>query len=614
MSSEEIQSTVVEENQRPVKSEKKAQSRKAAAKTLVLPGTLTVKRLAEVTHISPIDTIKQLMRNGVMASLNQVVDFEVASLVTTAYGIKVRREEDSGIAAGPSPSTVAKTDPSRLVTRPAVVTILGHVDHGKTTLLDAVRKSRITEGEVGGITQHIGAYQVVYKDKEITFLDTPGHEAFTAIRARGARVTDIAVLVVAADDGVMPQTVEALDHAKAAGVTVVVAINKIDKPDADLDKLKRQLGEQGLVLEEWGGDIIVIPISAVSGEGIEELLENILVVAEVADLKADPNRPGSGAVIEAKLDRNRGPVATVLVQNGTLKISDYVLAGTAWGRVKAMVNDLGERVTEATPSMPVEMMGFSTVPEAGDIFVVLPNEKKTREIAEEKLRAKDAERSGTRILSLEEIYTKIDAGEVKELNLIVKADVQGSVEAVCSALQDLETDRAKVRILHAGSGTVTESDVLLASASKAIVIGFATSTQQGVERLAEREGVEIRHYGIIYHVVEQIEKALQGILEATYTESIQGHAEVRVIFSVGKRNNKIAGCMVTDGRLSRAGMLRVIRGREVVHEGSISSLRHFKEEVTEIAAGFECGVAVGGYGDFQEGDVLEAYRREKGKG
>ena len=614
MSLEGQQSTVAEEKKRPVRSEKKAQSRKVAAKTLVLPATLTVKRLAEVTRITPIDTIKQLMRNGIMASLNQVIDFEVASLVTTAYGIKVRREEDAGIAAGPSPSTVAKTDPSRLVTRPPVVTILGHVDHGKTTLLDAVRRSRITEGEVGGITQHIGAYQVGYKDKEITFLDTPGHEAFTAIRARGARVTDIAVLVVAADDGVMPQTVEALDHARAAGVTLVVAINKVDKPDADLDKVKRQLGEQGLVLEEWGGDVITVPISAVSGEGIEELLENILVVAEVADLKADPNRPGSGAVIEAKLDRNRGPLATVLVQNGTLKVGDYVLAGTAWGRVKAMVNDLGERVSGATPSMPAEMMGFNAVPEAGDIFVVLPNEKKTREIAEEKLRTKDAERSGARILSLEEIYTRIDSGDVKELNLVIKADVQGSVEAVCAALEGLDTDRAKVRILHAGSGTVTESDVLLASASKAIVIGFATSTQQGVDRLAERDGVEIRHYGVIYHIVEQVEKALQGILEATYTEVVHGHAEVRAIFSVGRRGNKIAGCMVTDGRISRGAMVRVLRGREVVHEGSISSLRHFKEEVTEMASGFECGVGVGGYGDFQEGDVLEAYRREKGKG
>ena len=614
MSSEGRQGTVAEEKKRPSKSEKGAQSRRAAAKTLVLPETLTVKRLAEVTRISPIDTIKQLMRNGIMANLNQVIDFEVASLVTTAYGIKVRKEEDAAIAAGPSPSTVARTDPSRLVTRPPVVTILGHVDHGKTTLLDAVRKSRITESEVGGITQHIGAYQVAYKDKEITFLDTPGHEAFTAIRARGARVTDIAVLVVAADDGVMPQTVEALDHAKAAGVTVMVTINKIDKPDADLDKVKRQLGEQGLVLEEWGGDIITVPISAVSGEGIEELLENILVVAEVADLKADPNRPGSGAVIEAKLDRNRGPLATVLVQNGTLKIGDCVLAGTSWGRVKALVNDQGERVNGATPSMPVEMMGFNAVPEAGDVFVVLPNEKKTRDIAEEKLRAKDAERAGARILSLEEIYTRIDTGEVKELNLIVKADVQGSVEAMCAALEGLETDRAKVRILHAGSGTVTESDVLLASASKAIVIGFATSTQQGVDRLAEREGVEIRHYGVIYHMVEQIEQALQGILEATYTEAILGHAEVRVIFSVGRRGNKIAGCMVSDGRLSRGAMVRVLRGREVVHEGSISSLKHFKEEVTEMSAGFECGVGIGGYGDFQEGDVLEAYRREKGMG
>ena len=491
------------------------------------------------------------------------------------------------------------------------MTIMGHVDHGKTTLLDAIRRSRITDSEVGGITQHIGAYQVMYKDKEITFLDTPGHEAFTAIRARGARVTDIAVLVIASDDGIMPQTIEALDHAKAAGVTIVVAINKIDMPDANPDRVKRQLGEQGLVIEEWGGDIITAPISATQGDGIEDLLENILVVAELSELKANPHRPATGVVIEAKLDKTRGPLATVLVQNGSLKIGDCVLAGTVCGRVKAMVNDIGNRIKEATPSVPVEMMGFNSLPEAGDIFLVLPNEKTARDIAEKRLREREMERSTLRALTLEEIYTRINTGEVKELNLVIKADVQGSVEAVCSALERLDDGKAKVRILHAGSGTITESDVLLASASKAIIIGFTTSIQPGVERLADREGVEIRHYDIIYRLVEDVEKALEGILEATYTEVIQGHAEVRAIFSMSRRG-KIAGCMVTDGRLSRSAIVRVLRNGEIIHESSISSLRHFKEEVNEMAAGFECGVGLAGYSDFQEGDVLETYRRQRG--
>ena len=611
MSPEGQQITVAEERRQSVGPEKRAQGRKTTTKAVILPETLTVKRLADITHISPIDAIKQLMRNGIMASMNQVIDFEVATLVTSAFGIRVKLEEEKTTSTKPALRTVEETDPSRLVARPPVVTIMGHVDHGKTTLLDAIRRSRITDSEVGGITQHIGAYQVMYKDKEITFLDTPGHEAFTAIRARGARVTDIAVLVIASDDGIMPQTIEALDHAKAAGVTIVVAINKIDMPDANPDRVKRQLGEQGLVIEEWGGDIITAPISATQGDGIEDLLENILVVAELSELKANPHRPATGVVIEAKLDKTRGPLATVLVQNGSLKIGDCVLAGTVCGRVKAMVNDIGNRIKEATPSVPVEMMGFNSLPEAGDIFLVLPNEKTARDIAEKRLREREMERSTLRALTLEEIYTRINTGEVKELNLVIKADVQGSVEAVCSALERLDDGKAKVRILHAGSGTITESDVLLASASKAIIIGFTTSIQPGVERLADREGVEIRHYDIIYRLVEDVEKALEGILEATYTEVIQGHAEVRAIFSMSRRG-KIAGCMVTDGRLSRSAIVRVLRNGEIIHESSISSLRHFKEEVNEMAAGFECGVGLAGYSDFQEGDVLETYRRQRG--
>ena len=612
MSSDGRQTTVAEGRRQPAGSEKKASGRKTAPKTLVLPQALTVKRLAELTQISPIDVIKQLMRNGIMASMNHIVDYEVATLVTSAFGIRTKAEENATAAVGSSLKATEVADPSKLVVRPPVVTILGHVDHGKTTLLDTIRRSRVAASEVGNITQHIGAYQVEYKGKEITFLDTPGHEAFTAIRARGARVTDIAVLVIAADDGVMPQTVEALDHARAAGVPTMVAINKIDRPDSDLDRVKRQIGEQGMVLEEWGGDVITVPISATQGDGIENLLENLLVVAEISDLKADPERPATGVVIEARLDKARGPLATVLVQNGTLRIADHVLAGTAWGRVKAMVNDAGKRIKEAPPSVPVEIMGFDPLPEAGDVFVVVPNEKTARGLTEERLRESEIERSGVRALTLEEIYTRINTGEVKELNLVIKADVQGSVEAVCSSLERLDEVKAKVRILHSASGTITESDVLLASASKAIIIGFATSTQPGVERLAEREGVEIRHYGIIYHLVEDIESALKGMLEATQRDVVQGRAGVRAVFSLGKRS-KIAGCMVTDGRITRNSMVRVLRNGEIVHEGTISSLRHFKEEVNEMATGFECGVGLGGYSDFEEGDVLETYRRERAR-
>ena len=606
----ERQTTVAEERTKSAGPKGKAKTRKSAPKAVMLPETLTLKRLSELTHISSIDAIKQLMRNGIMASINQVIDYQVATLVTSAFGVRTKMEAVAEAGAGIAAGSYGDIDPSKLLDRPPVVTILGHVDHGKTTLLDTIRKSNVAGSEVGSITQHIGAYQVRYKDKDITFLDTPGHEAFTAIRARGARVTDIAVLVVAADDGVMPQTIEALDHARAAGVSLAVAINKVDKPDSDSERVKRQLGEQGLVLEEWGGDVIAVPISATTGEGIENLLENLLVIAEVSELKADPDRPGSGVVIEAKLDRNRGPLATVLVQNGTVRVGSYVVAGSSSGRVRAMVNDSGVRIKEATPSVPVEIMGFGSLPEAGDVFRVVADEKTARDLTEQRQKERDMERYGVRALTLEEIYSRINSGEVKELNLVVKADVQGSVEAVYSSLQRLDGAQAKVRILHASSGSITESDVLLASASKAIILGFATSSQPGVEQLAEREGVEIRNYGIIYHLVEDVEKALKGILETVYKDVVQGHAEIRAVFSVGKRG-KAAGCMVTDGRIAKNTLVRVQREGEVIHEGSISSLRHFKEEVNEMNAGFECGVGILGYTDFEEGDTLETYRKEK---
>ena len=610
MTSDGQRNTAVEE--RGGRPERRAQGRKPASRTITLPSTMSVKELAELIHVSPVDTIKQLMRNGIMASMNQVIDYEMATLVTSAFSVRTRQEPEAAAASGPLGKTAQQGDAATLQDRPPVVTILGHVDHGKTTLLDAIRRTRVAAGEVGGITQHIGAYKVEYNDREITFLDTPGHEAFTAIRARGARVTDIAVLVVAADDGVMPQTKEALDHARAAGVSLMVAINKVDRPEADLDRVKRQLAEQSLVLEEWGGDTIAIPVSAMTGEGIDNLLESILLVAEVGELKADPDLPSSGVVIEAKLDRARGPLATVLVQSGTLKVGDNVVAGMVYGRVRAMADDRGQRIKTGGPSDPVEVMGFSVLPEAGDLFMVVPSEKAAKDIVADRQKERQAQRSAVRAMTLEEIYAGVQEGEVKELNLVIKADVQGSVEAVSSALERLENEKVKVRILHAGSGTITDSDVLLASASSAIVIGFNTPTQLGVERLAEREGVEIRNYEIIYRVIEDIEGAMKGILETTSREVVHGHAEVRAIFAMGKRGN-IAGCMVTDGRLTRAALVRVRRDGQVIHDGSISSLRHFKEEVNEMAAGFECGVGVAGFRDFHEGDMVEAYRRERAR-
>ena len=615
MSSEGQQSTAIEERKQAAKGEKKSRARKVAPKALVLPPTLTVKLLADLTQLNPVDVIKQLMRNGIMAGMNQVIDYEMAALIASNFRIKVRPEEAAAPAVKPSADAIEMATspdvapPSELVVRPPVVTIMGHVDHGKTTLLDTIRNSRIAPSEAGSITQHIGAYQVKYMGKEITFLDTPGHEAFTAIRARGARVTDIAVVVVAADDGVMPQTVEAINHAKAADVHMVVAINKMDKPDVDPERVKRQLGEQALVLEEWGGDVITVPISATLGTGIDDLLENILAVAEVSEIRADPNKQASGVVIEAKLDKNRGPVATLLVQNGTLKIGDSLLAGAASGKVKAMANDWGKRIDEAAPSIPVEMLGFDSLPEAGDQFVVVPKEE-ARVLAEQRLRGKQAERSSFRTLTLEEMQAKVSSGEARELTLVVKADVQGSVEAVCSALERLEEGNAKVRILHAGSGIITENDVLLASASGAIILSFATSIQPGVERLAAREGVEIRNYDVIYRLIEDIQLALKGMLETITREVIQGHAEVRATFRIGGRT-PIAGCMVSDGRITRGALIRVLRDGKVVHEGRISSLRHFKDEVTEMAAGFECGVGLGGFDGAQEGDVLESYTTER---
>lgn len=574
---------------------------------LVLPETVTVKQLADLLGVGAVDVIKQLMRSGVMAAMNQAIGFDLAELITPAFGYQAKLSEEKDRRE----QIVSKEENiSSLVTRPPVVTVMGHVDHGKTTLLDAIRDTKVVDGEAGGITQHIGAYQVEYKGQKLTFLDTPGHEAFTAIRARGARVTDIAVLVVAADDGVMPQTVEAIDHARAANVPVIVAINKMDRPEADADRVKRELAERDIVLEEWGGDVIAVPVSATEGTGLEDLLENLLVVADLAELKANPNRTAKGVVIEARLDKNKGAMATVLVQTGTLKIGDVVVAGGAFGRIKAMSDEKSQRVKVAEHAMPVEVMGFGSLPIAGDIFECLSDEKSAR--ASIAARGKEMETDSASVLSMDEIHAKISTGEVKELNLIVKGDVQGSIDAVKTSLESLNVGEVTVRLIHWASGTITESDILLASASKAIILGFNVPVAQGSDRLAVRENVEIRHYKIIYHLIEDVEKALKGLLEPTRREVVQGRAEVRAVFTAGKRGN-IAGCMVVDGRFARGLAVRLLRGGETLHEGQVSSLRRFKQDVNEVSSGYECGVGVQGYSDFQVGDVLETYRTEKTK-
>ncbi len=588
--------------------------RRGPSRTLVLPQTLSVKHLSELVDQSPVDVIKQLMRNGIMVSMNQVINHEVAALVTAAYGIRTRVAEpvaEKGALVGAAiRSGNGFEEDTALALRPPVVTILGHVDHGKTSLLDSIRNAHVADREIGGITQHIGAYQVDYQDQKITFLDTPGHEAFTSIRSRGARVTDIAVLVVAADDGIMPQTEEAIDHARAAEVPIVVAINKMDLPGADPERVKRQLSQHNLLVEDWGGDIISVPVSARTGEGIDDLLENLLVVAEIAELKANPTSPASGVIIEAKLDRKRGPTATVLVQSGTLGVGDYVVAGTSWGRVKAITNDRGRIVKEVVPGAPAELLGFGSLPEAGDLMAVLPTERMARSIVHDRERLKSTQQSQVRALTLEEVVKQIDAGDIKELNLVLKADVQGSVEAVRQSLERLTDAEARVRILHAGSGNVTESDVLLASASNAIIVAFSVGEEMGVERVADRMGVEIRHYGIIYQLIDDVEQALHGMLEPTFTDVILGQAEVREIFP-SRRNVKIAGCRVIEGRIVRGAAIRVMREGKTLEETGINSLRHFRDEVNEITNGMDCGILLTDFNDFELGDILQAHRQER---
>ena len=586
--------------------------RRGQPRALVLPETMTVQYLADVLDQSPIDVIKQLMRNGIMANMNQVIDYQVATLVTTPSGIRTSVAPQSTASKGRTAVAEAQIDQANLTVRPPVVTVLGHVDHGKTSLLDYIRNSRVADRETGGITQHIGAYQVDVRGQPITFLDTPGHAAFTAIRARGARVTDIAILVVAADDGIMPQTMEAINHARAAEVPIVVAINKIDLPAADPERVKRQLSEQELLVEDWGGDVISVEVSALTGDGVGDLLENTLLLAEVSELKANPDRAASGVVIEAKLDRKRGPSATVLVADGTLKIGDHIVAGSVAGRVRAMMDDQGRPLDRVTPGTPAEVLGFSALPEAGDQLSVASSDREARSIAGNRERAHGGTPGQTRAITLDEVVNRVDLDNVKELNLVLKADVQGSVEAVRQALERLVDEDAKVRVLHTGSGAATESDVLLASASEAIVICFAIGAEPSAERLADRMGVEIRHYGIIYQLIDDVERALHGMLEPVFTELVVGRAEVREIFE-GRRGAQIAGCRVSEGRMVRNGQARLMRGGAAIADTTIASLRHFRDEVNEMNAGTECGVMLQGFNAFQQGDTVEVYRQERGR-
>lgn len=588
-----------------------------SVKQIELPATITIRDLAKVIDVSPIDIIKKLMANGVMANINQQIDFDTAAIVASEMGYEATLEADESEKKedfGEIPlwrQIIMSEDPNQLVRRPPVVTILGHVDHGKTTLLDAIRHTNVAEGEAGGITQHIGAYQVEHNGRLITFLDTPGHAAFTAMRARGAQGADLVVLVVAADDGVMPQTKEAAAHAKAAHVPIMVAINKIDKPNADIARVKQQLAEIGLVPDDWDGDTIVVPISAKQRKGLEDMLEAILLIADNIDIHANPKGKVIGTVIEAKVERAKGVLATLLVQNGTLEVGDVVLAGTAYGRIKAMFDFTGKRVRKATPSTPVSVMGLNDVPHAGEMFEVVESEREARNIVLERQQSsKQSETAVKKAVSLEQLFDRYKSGEVHELRLIVKADVQGSLEPIVNSLKELSKGEIAVNILHAETGNISENDIMLAAASNAVIIGFNVQADVAARNMAESEGVSIRLYDIIYRLTEDVEKALKGMLEPEEKEKILGHAEVRAIFRISKVGN-VAGCFVRDGEIRRNARIRVLRNGEIIGEGAVSSLKHLTEDVREVKQGFECGITIKGFDAFQIGDVLECFVLEK---
>ena len=584
-------------------------------KTIVLPNSITVRDLAQIMETSPIQVIKVLMTNGVMANINQQVDFDTAAIVASELGFEATvetYEEEEIPEIGEVPmwrQMILDENPKELVSRPPVVTILGHVDHGKTTLLDAIRHTNVAGGEAGGITQHIGAYQVEHKGQLITFLDTPGHAAFTAMRSRGAQGADIVILVVAADDGVMPQTKEAIAHAKAARVPIIVALNKIDRPDANPDFAKKQLSENGLVPDDWDGDTMIVPVSAKQRTGIEDLLEAILLTAEGMTIKANPNGKKIGSVIEAEIDKTKGVMATLLVQNGTVNSGDIIVAGSSYGRIRAMFDYKNKPIRKAGPSTPILIMGMNDVPQAGDIFQVVGSAKEAQTIVSERKQAKKDSKYASPKATLEELFSKVQSGEEKELRLIIKADVQGSVEPIMNSLNDLASKNISINILHAETGNIGENDVMLASASSAIIVGFNVSADAAAKRMAETEGVSIRLYKIIYRLIEDVEKALKGMLEPEYEDVVIGKAEVLAIFRIQKIG-AIAGCKVTAGEFRRYAKARVVRDEEVIHEGEIGSLKHEKDDVREVRTGFECGIGLKGFNDFEVGDTILCFTRE----
>ncbi|GIV97119.1 MAG: translation initiation factor IF-2 [Herpetosiphonaceae bacterium] len=577
---------------------------------------MTVRDLSEALGISAAEIIKQLLKNGIMATINQQLDYDTAAVIASDLGVETVEqvpEQLAGLIEDIS-EALAQEKPEDLKPRPPVVTIMGHVDHGKTKLLDAIRQTRVAEGEAGGITQHIGAYQVEVQGRKITFLDTPGHEAFTAMRARGAKVTDIVVLVVAADDGVKPQTEEAIAHVKAAGIPMIVAINKIDVPGANPDRVRQQLAAVGVTVERWGGDVPDVEVSAKQKLNIDGLLEMILLVADLQELKANPNSTAIGTIVEAELDKNRGPVATVLVQNGTLRQDDNIIVGHVYGKVRAMFSDTGRRIRSAEPSTPVEIIGLSDVPQAGDILQVVDSLQIAREVATQRQRQRQMEAMAVQLkaVTLDDLFSRIQQGQVKDLNVILKADVQGSIGAIEHALGQLnekQTD-VQVRVIHKGTGTITESDVNLAVASNAIIIGFNARPDPAARRVAEQHGIEIRFYNIIYHLLEDLQKAMVGMLEPEQREVTTGFAEVRETFRLPTRET-VAGLLVSDGKISRNDLVRVLRNGVVIHDGRIASLKRFKDDVREVQAGYECGLMVDGFNDIQPGDTMEFYRREK---
>jgi len=602
---------------KPVVEQVSNSSATSKVRLVEVPRSLSVRQLANLLQVDSTQAIKQLMRNGIMANINQIIDYDTAAAVVAGFGYeshlkpRTARQLTSAAEESKKLKQLHGAESGNLEPRPPIVTVMGHVNHGKTRLLDAIRQTNVMDTEAGSITQHIGAYQVTVNGQKVTFLDTPGHEAFTAMRAHGANITDVTILVIAADDGVMPQTIEAINHARAAEVPIIVAINKIDKANANTDLVKQQLADAGLVIEEWGGNTVCAQISAKEKTGISELLENVLLVAEMEELRASPSQPAAGVVIEAEMDKNRGPLATVLIQTGTLKLGDTIVVGNTWGRVRAMFNDVGKRVKKAEPAAPVEVLGLNSVPQVGDTLTATADERQAQTLLEKHKAEMEQESSlAAKSVSLNNLYDQISAGRVKELNVILKTDVQGSIEPIRISLERLGTEEVHIRIIHSGTGNITESDVMLAIASKGLIIGFGVSSEEGAKRLASTKGIDIRYYNVIYSLVDDVDKALKGLLEPTYVEVIDGRAEVRAVFPAGK-GAKAAGVYVTDGKINRNASVRVRRGEEVVSESTVSSLKRFKDDAKEVATGYECGVGIKGFNEFEVGDMLEFYRMEK---